>query len=61
MSEDRKPRIDTVTGTYYRKGKCAVCSGSAERTKSFSGDTMETVEAKAERWMKDPITHKRCE
>lgn len=58
--DDNKPRIDKITGTYYRRDKC-VCGKTAEREKSFSGPDMDSVAAQAREWEKAPIRHKRCE
>ena len=59
--ELRKPRIDRITATYFRKGKCAACSGSVERTRSFVGTTMADCQSQAAAWEQLPLKHKRCE
>lgn len=58
---DRAPRISRVTGTFFKKGKCTVCGGSTERTKSISADTEETMMERGRRWTGEPLKHRRCE
>lgn len=60
-NEERRPRVDKITGEFFRKGKCAVCKGSTERTRTFQATTMAELNRKGEEWGKDPLVHKRCE
>lgn len=59
--ELREPRVDKITATYFRKGKCAVCSGSVERTRSFVDTTLTGCQSQAAAWEQAPLKHKRCE
>lgn len=59
--DSRTPKIDVVTGTFYRKGKCGACGKHAERTKSFRGPTLARCQEQADEWVKTPLRHKRCE
>lgn len=60
--EPRRSRVDKVTCTYFRKGKCEACGKSGvERTQNFSGTTMEMCEEQAAVWMRTPLVHKKCE
>lgn len=62
MSDDKRPKVDLVTASYFRKGKCAACGGSVERSRSFSGSTMLVVSEKARVWSEETaLLHKRCE
>lgn len=56
-----RPRIDTVSLSFFRKGKCARCGGSVERTKTFTGTSMTAAEERGARWGDEPLKHKRCE
>lgn len=59
-----RPRIDSVTLTYFRRGKCERegCVGrEVERTKSFTATSELHAERYAQRWMTTPLMHKRCE
>ena len=58
----RKPVVNAVSGEFFRKGKCDSCGRSGvERTKTFTGPTMENVQEQADAWAKQPLKHKRCE
>lgn len=59
--DDRRPRIDKITLTSYRRGKCAGCGGSTERQKSFAGPSYEPLKAEMEAWEAQPLKHRRCE
>lgn len=54
-------RIDRLTMTYHRRGKCDICLNVVEREKSFVGKTLEDCQQQAEDWAKTPLRHKRCE
>ena len=60
MADEKKPRVDVVTGTYYRKGKC-VCGRQAERERTFVGPSLEDISRQADEWTSRPIRHKKCE
>lgn len=59
---EHKAVVNQVSGEYFRKGKCAACGKSGvERTKTFSGATLEECNEAAEAWARQPLKHKRCE
>ena len=62
MSEEpRKPRVDRVTGSFFKRGRCQVCGKFAHRDRTFSAPTYEAMMAKGEAWGKEPVLHKKCE
>ena len=58
---DLAPRIDKVTGEFFKKGRCVVCGKQAERIKAIAGATMALMEAKGRAWAELPVMHKKCE
>lgn len=57
-----EPRIDKISGQFFRKGRCAACGGSVERLRTFTGTTMQEVNEKARVWSEETaLLHKRCE
>lgn len=55
-------RVDFVQANYFRSGKCAHCGkNNVERSRTFTGTTLEACKAQAERWMKRALLHKKCE
>lgn len=61
MSDDRTPRVDTVSGTYERVGKCEGCGKKLSRSKTFKGASLEDCQLQARIWGKLPFRHKGCE
>lgn len=59
MSE--KPRVDSVSGDFYRRDKCVVCGKTAERSRTFTASTLKAVRIKGTAWGKRPLAHKKCE
>jgi len=58
---DQRPRVDRVSGSFFRRGRCKVCGKGAERSKTISADSYEAMMAKSERWGEEPLLHKKCE
>lgn len=58
---DEKPRVDKVSGEFFRKGRCERCGKQAERIRTFSAPTFDQVEAAGKAWGETPLLHKRCE
>jgi hypothetical protein len=60
-----KPKVKSVTLTYFRKGRCereqCTSKHSVERTKSFTASSDFEAARQAEHWMTTPLMHKRCE
>jgi len=56
-----KPRVDRVTGSFFKRGRCKACGKFAHRARSFSAPTYEAMMAKSEAWDQEPLLHKKCE
>ena len=62
MSDDKRPKVDLVTASCFRKGSARPGGGSVRRSRSFSGSTMLVVSEKARVWSEETaLLHKRCE
>jgi hypothetical protein len=57
----RRPRVDSVTGSFFKRGRCKVCGKTTDRSRSFTADTYEAMLAKGEQWGEEPLLHKKCE
>lgn len=58
MTDDAAAKLEA---TYFRRGKCVECGGSAERTRTIAGATIWDCNHAAEAWKAEPLRHKRCE
>jgi hypothetical protein len=54
-------RVDAVTASYFRKGRCTRCGKGTERTRSFLGSSLAECNRLADVWLATPLLHKRCE
>ena len=45
----------------FRRGKCAVCGGSAERHHTVTGPTATALWVAEAAWLATELRHKRCE
>lgn len=59
--EERRSRVHSITASYFRKGKCARCGKSTERTRNFLGQSLAECNRQADAWMATPLLHRRCE
>lgn len=55
------PRINLISGEFYRRAKCVVCGKTAERVRTFTGSSMEEINQKGKAWGNRPLAHKKCE
>ena len=55
-----RPRVDMVTATYERSGRCDVCTKKVTRTRNFKAFTLEGAEEQAAAWEKEPLRHRGC-
>lgn len=60
LQQPRRSRIDTVSITFQRKGKCASCGRACLRTKTIKGSDYDLVMAEGEAWT-GPLFHVKCE
>lgn len=56
----RRSRIDTVSITFQRKGKCNGCGRQALRTRTIKGSDYDAVMAEGNAWS-GPLFHVKCE
>lgn len=56
-----KTRVDKITGSFFRKGRCDLCGKQCERSRTFSGTTYATMQDRAKRWGEEPLMHRKCE
>ena len=59
MDDDRKPRIDKVTGTFERRGTCEGCGKKVKPSKTFTATTHEGLMAAGASWT-EPLRHRGC-
>jgi len=60
-AEARKPRVDKISGSYFKRGRCTVCGKTADRSATFSAPTYAEMLAQGETWSQQPVMHKKCE
>jgi hypothetical protein len=56
-----QPRVDRVSGSYFRQGRCVVCGKSAEGSMTFTGAALADCDQQADAWYNTPLVHRRCE
>lgn len=58
--DERRPRVDKVSGEFERRGDCEKCGKKVKRTRTFSAPTFELVQAAGAAW-NGPLRHPKCE